>query len=92
MKTAVFPATGRYTAASMLSNAKEQEAKAHLSVEQVRADMEACHQRLLSRLAELPDDSLKSGGRLARRIRQDTYDHYREHTLHVVEWRQQRDP
>ena len=72
-------------------NAKEQEAKADLSLEQVRADMEACHQRLVSHLTELPDESLKSGGRLARRLKQDTYDHYREHTLHVVEWRQQRD-
>lgn len=73
-------------------NAMEQQAKAHLSLERVRADMQACHQRLLSHLTELTDESLKSGGRLARRLRQDTYDHYREHMLHVVEWRQQRDP
>ena len=56
-------------------NASEQQAKTHL---------------LLSRLNKLPDDSLVSGGRLVRRLRQDTFAHYHEHTLHVVEWRQQR--
>ena len=54
------------------------------------ADMRDAHQRLLSCLAGLPSDALVWGGRLARRVRQDTWQHYREHTLHVVEWRQQK--
>ncbi len=68
-------------------NAKEQQAKLHVSLEQVRADMQQCHHTLLLRLGELPDGSLISGGRLVRRLRQDTFAHYHEHTLHVVEWR-----
>ena len=62
----------------------------HLSLAQVLADMLDAHQRLLSCLAGLPSDALVSGGRLARRVRQDTSQHYREHTLHVVEWREQK--
>ena len=71
-------------------NAQVQEAKRGLSLTEARAELEATHQRLLSCLEQLPDHALASGGRLARRLRQDTFNHYREHAGHVATWRRQR--
>ena len=71
-------------------NAQEQERKKHLPLPQVKSDLLATHQRVVEYLAQLPEAAFASGGRLARRLRQDTCNHYREHTAHVVEWRKRR--
>ena len=68
-------------------NAKTQTDRKHLPLTQVQADMWATHQRLVAVVERLPANALVSGGRLARRLRQDTYSHYWEHTAHVMEWR-----
>ena len=72
-------------------NALEQASKMHLSLAQARAPVPgtgingSCHGWL-----GYPVTRLRRVDGLARRIRQDTWQHYREHTLHVVEWRQQK--
>lgn len=71
-------------------NAQEQERKEHLPLPQVKSDLLATHQRLVAYLLQLPEAAFASGGRLARRLRQDTCNHYREHTTHVVEWCERR--
>lgn len=68
-------------------NAREQERKHDLSLEEVRQELTPSHQRLLDRLAVLPYHPGRVEQRLRRRLRLDTYGHYREHAAHIAAWR-----
>ncbi len=72
-------------------NAQVQTDREALTLTQVRAETKIVHQRLLSCLESLTEEALTSGGRLARRLKQDTYAHYSEHATHVADWRRLED-
>ena len=71
-------------------NAQSQGRKKGLSLEQVFADMEETHRSLLSYLDGAPDAAFDRENRFLRRLRQDTYGHYREHAEQIRAWRQDR--
>ena len=73
-------------------NAQAQERKQDLNLEEVFAELEETHQRLLSLLDGVPDAAFARESRFLRRLRQDTYGHYREHARQVQTWRQTRRP
>ncbi len=51
------------------------------------------HRQLMAFLTEVPEHHFAREGRFRRRLRQDTYGHFPEHTQHVATWRQaHRDP
>jgi len=81
--------TPRYTRYGGIDafNAREQERKRHLSLELVREELVATHQLLLNFLAELPESAFSSKGRFVKRLRLDTYNHYREHADQITKWR-----
>ena len=54
--------------------------------------LEDTHDRLLSYLEGVPDVAFARESRFLRRLRQDTYGHYREHTQQIQAWRQTRLP
>ena len=71
-------------------NAREQERKRSLSLEQVRKELAATHQNLIAFLEKAPDSAFATGGRFLRRLRLDTYHHYREHATQIMAWRTKR--
>ena len=68
-------------------NDREQERKRGLSLDAVKRQLAATHERLLAAVAGLPqvDDTVEK--RLRRRLRLDTYHHYQEHAAQIVAWR-----
>jgi len=81
--------TPRYTRYGGIDafNAQEQERKQHLSIELVKQESVATHQRLLDFLAELPESTFSPKSRFVKRLRLDTYNHYREHANQITQWR-----
>ncbi len=73
-------------------NALVQGRKRGLSLEQVLTELEETHRRLLSYLDGVPDAAFATEGRFLRRLRQDTYGHYREHAEQIRAWREKRLP
>ena len=73
-------------------NAQAQERKQDLNLEEVFAELEETHQRLLSLLDGVPDAAFARESRFLRRLRQDTYGHYREHARQILAWRKARFP
>ena len=71
-------------------NAQAQERKQGLTLEQVLEEMEETHQRLLSFLDGVADGAFARENRFLKRLRQDTYGHYREHAGQIRVWRQTR--
>ena len=71
-------------------NAQAQGRKKSLSLEQVLTELEETHQSLLAYLESVPDSAFAKENRFLRRLRQDTYGHYREHTEHIRAWREKR--
>jgi len=71
-------------------NAREQERKQNLSLEQVTQQLAAIHEHLTSALASLPETSDAVERRLRRRLRLDTYKHYGEHAAQIAAWRKSR--
>ena len=72
-------------------NAQAQENKRGLSLEcRCLAEFEETHQRLLAYLDCVPDAAFATEGRFLRRLRQDTYGHYREHVEQIRAWRRGR--
>ncbi len=80
------PIHRRYTVDAF--NAREQERKQHLTLEQVQQELAATHERLAVFLADLPEDAYTSGSRLLRTLRL-TCNHYLEHAAQITAWRQQ---
>lgn len=68
-------------------NAREQEAKRALSLDRLRVEMAATHQRLLALLDRVPESAYRQEGRFLKRLRLDTYGHWRLHTEDVRRWR-----
>ena len=68
-------------------NAREQARKRGLSLDHVRGELAATHRRLLAFLSDIPERDSATERRLLRRIRLDTYSHYREHTAQIAAWR-----
>jgi hypothetical protein len=71
-------------------NAREQRLRAGRSLAEVRYELEESHQRALAALAALPEERLSlnlDGGTFLELYAVDTYDHYREHTDHILAWR-----
>jgi len=81
--------TPRYTRYGGIDefNAREQERKRHLSLELVKEELVATHQLLLNFLAELPESAFSPKSRFVKRLRLDTYNHYREHADQITKWR-----
>ena len=71
-------------------NAREQEKKRGLSLEQVSQELAATHERLVSFLKDCPESAYATGSRFLRRLRLDTYSHYREHASQIATWRGKR--
>jgi len=70
-------------------NAREQERKQHLSLEQVKEALFATHERLINFLQDVPESAF-SLPRFTKRLRLDTTGHYREHTVQITTWRTER--
>lgn len=68
-------------------NARQQEAKRGLSLERLRMEMDATHQRLLGVLDRTAESAYAKEGRFLRRLRLDTYGHWRLHAADVRRWR-----
>jgi hypothetical protein len=60
-------------------NAREQSKKQDLPIKQVKSDLYAVHQKLISCLLEIPEADYIGIKRLSHRVRLDTYAHYRIH-------------
>ena len=71
-------------------NALTQGRKASLTLEEAMQEFEEAHRRLLAYLEGVPDAAFAAEGRFLRRLRQDTYGHYREHAEQIREWREKR--
>ena len=71
-------------------NAREQERKQNLSLEQVTQQLAAIHEHLTSVLTSLPETSDVVERRLRRRLRLDSYRHYGEHAAQIAAWRESR--
>jgi hypothetical protein len=68
-------------------NARAAERNRELSLSDVRRMLEASHRRLVEYLLRVPSDLLAEETRFRRRLRVDTYGHYRLHARHLREWR-----
>ena len=81
--------TPRYTRYGGIDafNAQEQERKRHLPLEYVKGELLTTHQRLLEFLIGVPDSMFSSKSRFYKRLKLDTYNHYREHAPQISKWR-----
>ena len=75
-------------------NAREQRLRAGRSLAEVSRELEESHRLALAALADLPEEKLSlnlNGGMFLELYALDTYDHYREHTDHILAWRKRRE-
>jgi uncharacterized protein (TIGR03083 family) len=71
-------------------NTREQRLRAGRSLAEVRRELAESHRLALAALADLPEETLGlnlDGGTFLELYAVDTYDHYREHTDHILAWR-----
>jgi hypothetical protein len=68
-------------------NAREQERKRNLSLEQVKQELATTHKNLVTFLKNSPESAYVTGSRFLRRLRLDTYHHCREHVSQIIAWR-----
>ena len=73
-------------------NARMTEQKRHLSLAEVRKQLGDTHQRLVDFVRNSPPEQFSRETRSRRRLRNDTYGHYPEHTAAIHEWRERREP
>jgi hypothetical protein len=71
-------------------NAQMTEQKRSLSLSEVLRQRDETHQRLIDFLQRVPEDQFVRETRFRRRLRLDTYSHYREHAEQIRKWREQR--
>ncbi len=64
------------------------EKKRHLPLDEVLAQMEQSHRRLLDYVRRSPEEQFATETRFRRRLRLDTYSHYPEHTKAILAWRE----
>ena len=70
-------------------NAQEQERKRYLSLDQVKQELAATHEKLVASLAGFPENAYTKGKRLPRSLRL-TWNHYQEHATQITAWRTER--
>lgn len=70
-------------------NAREQDRKGGITLAELKRDLAATHERLIAYLTSVPETAYAKEGRFLKRLRQDTYGHYREHAAQVVLWRKE---
>jgi hypothetical protein len=71
-------------------NAQMTEQKRRLSLSDVQRQLDETHGRLMDFIQSAPADQLTGETRFRRRLRLDTYSHYREHAKAIREWREHR--
>jgi hypothetical protein len=69
-------------------NALMTEKKRGLSLSEVLRQMAETHNQLIEYVQSLPEEHYRRETRFRRRLRLDTYSHYREHATMIREWRQ----
>lgn len=62
--------------------------KQGLSLSEVLSQMDGTHNRLIDYIQHVPEEQYRQETRFRRRLRFDTYRHYREHAKMIQEWRQ----
>ena len=67
-------------------NAREQEHKQHLPLEQVKEELLVTHKKLVQFLENVPENAFASP-RFTKRLRLDAIGHYREHAEQIAAWR-----
>ena len=70
-------------------NARNQEAQRDSSLEVLRHDMAATHQRLLAYVQRAPESAYAAEGRWLKRLRLDAYGHWQQHTEQILSWREE---
>ena len=70
-------------------NAGESGKKAGLSLEDVQSRLMETHHRLMSVVAEMAEEHWSTETRIRRRLRIDTYGHYRLHRDQIMAWRRE---
>ncbi len=70
-------------------NALMTERKRELSLEEVLRQLDETHARIMAYVGAAPEELLTTETRFRRRIRLDTYGHYRGHAKMIGEWRAQ---
>jgi len=80
----------RYAASGGIDafNARMAERKRDLSLGEVRRLLETSHRRLIAYVRSVPEDQFAGDTRFRRRLRLDTYGHYRLHADAIREWRE----
>jgi hypothetical protein len=68
-------------------NALMAERKRDLPLADVRRGLDEAHRRLVELIRAAPEDQLTGDTRFRRRLRLDTYGHYRLHARWIREWR-----
>ena len=68
-------------------NARESAKKQGLPLQEIRRQMADTHEELLAFLADVPEEHFATETRFRRRLRLDTYAHYREHASQISAWR-----
>ena len=68
-------------------NAWQSEKKAGLSLEDVQSQLMETHHMLMSVVAEMSEEHWATETRIRRRLRIDTYGHYRLHCEQIMAWR-----
>jgi len=71
-------------------NAMKTGEKQGLTLEEVRAEAAATHDRLLAYLRSVDPGRLKGNSRFTHRLRLDTYGHYPIHAAQIRAWRERR--
>jgi hypothetical protein len=82
----------RYAASGGIDafNARMAERKRDLPLAEVRRRLDESHRRLVELVRGAPEDQLAGDTRFRRRLRLDTYGHYRLHADAVRRWRARR--
>jgi hypothetical protein len=82
----------RYAAVGGLDafNARMSAEKKHLSLAEVRGQLDDTHRRLRASLETVPEELFTRETRWRHRLRLDTYSHYPIHTKQIQEWREGR--
>jgi len=60
----------------------------HLTLSEVRKQLDETHRRLIEYLQGVPEEQFTSETRFSRRLRLDTYSHYPIHTQAIRMWRE----
>jgi hypothetical protein len=68
-------------------NALMAERKRDLSLADIRRRLDETHRRLIELIGSTPEDQLAGDTRFRRRLRLDTYGHYRLHARGIQQWR-----